>query len=35
VRLEDEVALLKRAGFTADITWRRGSFAVLAGAKLK
>ena len=35
VRLEDEVALLKRAGFTVDITWRRGSFAVLAGAKLK
>jgi tRNA (cmo5U34)-methyltransferase len=35
VRLEDEVVLLKRAGFTVDITWRRGSFAVLAGAKLK
>ena len=33
--LADEIAMLKRAGFAVDITWRRGSFAVVAGTKLK
>jgi len=34
-RLTDEIATLKRAGFSVDIAWRHGSFAVLAGTKLK
>ena len=32
-RLSDEVALLARAGFTVDIVWRRGSFAVIAATR--
>jgi len=32
-RLEDEVALLKLAGFATDVPWRRGAFAVVVGAK--
>lgn len=32
-RLEDEIALLKSAGFTVDVPWRRDSFAVIVGAK--
>jgi tRNA (cmo5U34)-methyltransferase len=32
-RLTDETAGLQRAGFTVDIVWRRGSFAVIAAAK--
>jgi tRNA (cmo5U34)-methyltransferase len=32
-RLTDEIAMLKRAGFTVDITWRHGSFAVIAALK--
>lgn len=32
-RLEDEVGLLRRAGFVVDVRWRRGSFAVVVGTK--
>jgi tRNA (cmo5U34)-methyltransferase len=32
-RLEDEVALLRSAGFTVDVPWRRDSFAVVVGTK--
>ena len=32
-RLEDEIDLLKRAGFAVDVPWRRGTFAVIVGAK--
>lgn len=32
-RLADEVRLMERAGFTVDIPWRRGSFAVVMGMK--
>jgi SAM-dependent methyltransferase len=31
--LEDELALLRSAGFTVDVPWRRHSFAVIVGAK--
>lgn len=30
-RLTDEAAMLERAGFAVDITWRRGCFAVIVG----
>ena len=30
VPLDDERALLERAGFSSDVVWRRGSFAVIA-----
>jgi tRNA (cmo5U34)-methyltransferase len=33
VRLTDETAMLERAGFTVDIAWRRGSFAVIVATK--
>jgi hypothetical protein len=33
VELEDEIALLKLAGFATDVPWRRGAFAVVVGAK--
>jgi SAM-dependent methyltransferase len=32
-RLVDETRLMARAGFTVDIVWRRGSFAVVVGLK--
>ncbi|MGH9312538.1 MAG: class I SAM-dependent methyltransferase [Vicinamibacterales bacterium] len=32
-RLEDEIDLLRSAGFTVDVPWRRDSFAVIVGAK--
>jgi SAM-dependent methyltransferase len=32
-RLEDEIDLLRFAGFTVDVPWRRDSFAVIVGAK--
>jgi tRNA (cmo5U34)-methyltransferase len=32
-RLEDEIALLRSAGFTVDVPWRRDSFAVVVGTK--
>ena len=32
-RLVDEARLMERAGFTVDIVWRRGSFAVVVGLK--
>ncbi len=35
VLLVDETDLLTAAGFTVDIPWRRGSFAVIVGTKLK
>jgi hypothetical protein len=31
--LEAELAILQSAEFSADVTWRRGGFAVIAGAK--
>ena len=31
--LADEIALLRRAGFTTDVRWRRNSFAVIAGTR--
>ena len=31
--LEDELALMRSAGFRVDVRWRRGSFAVVAGIK--
>ena len=33
LRLEDEVALLRATGFTVDVPWRRGGFAVIVGTK--
>jgi SAM-dependent methyltransferase len=32
-RLEDEVALLRSAGFCVDVPWRRDAFAVIVGTK--
>jgi trans-aconitate methyltransferase len=32
-RLEDEVELLRSAGFSVDVPWRRDSFAVVVGTK--
>jgi ubiquinone/menaquinone biosynthesis C-methylase UbiE len=32
VPLAEEIALLQRAGFSVDVLWRKGSFAVLRGA---
>lgn len=32
-RLEDEIELLQSPGFTVDVPWRRGCFAVIVGAK--
>jgi trans-aconitate methyltransferase len=32
-RLEDEIALLRSAGFLVDVPWRRDSFAVVVGTK--
>ena len=32
-RLEDEIELLRSAGFSVDVPWRRDSFAVVVGAK--
>jgi hypothetical protein len=34
-RLVDEGGTLEGAGFAVDLAWRRGSFAVVAGTKLK
>jgi ubiquinone/menaquinone biosynthesis C-methylase UbiE len=34
-RLVDEGGMLEGGGFAVDIVWRRGSFAVVAGTKLK
>ncbi len=31
--LEEEIAMLKRAGFITDVPWRRHAFAVVVGAK--
>ena len=31
--LADELALLRRAGFSVDVPWRRGAFAVIAAAR--
>lgn len=33
VRLEDEVAILRAAGFIVDVPWRRGSFAVILATR--
>ena len=33
VPLADELALLGRAGFTVDVTWRRGGYAVIAAVR--
>lgn len=33
VELEDELDLLRRAGFRVDVAWRRDSFAVIVGVK--
>jgi SAM-dependent methyltransferase len=33
VTLVDELALLRRAGFNADVPWRRNAFAVIAAAR--
>ncbi|MBI1874132.1 MAG: class I SAM-dependent methyltransferase [Acidobacteria bacterium] len=32
-RLEDEIAMMRAAGFTVDVPWRRHSFAVIVGTK--
>jgi len=32
-RLEDEIGLLRSAGFSVDVPWRRDSFAVVVGTK--
>ncbi len=32
-RLEDELSMLCSVGFTVDVVWRRGAFAVIAAAK--
>jgi tRNA (cmo5U34)-methyltransferase len=31
-RLDDEIAMLREAGFTVDVPWRRDSFAVIVGS---
>lgn len=33
-RLEDEIDLCREAGFSVDVPWRHGSFAVVVGTKL-
>jgi SAM-dependent methyltransferase len=33
VRLDDEIEMLRLAGFTAHVRWRRNSFAVIAGTR--
>ena len=32
-RLTDEIRMLERAGFTVDIVWRHGCFAVIVGVR--
>jgi hypothetical protein len=32
-RLEDEIELLRSAGFSVDVPWRRDAFAVVLGTK--
>jgi len=32
-KLEDEIALMRQAGFSVDVPWRRGCLAVIAGRK--
>jgi SAM-dependent methyltransferase len=32
-RLDDEIEMLRAAGFTVDVPWRRNSFAVMVGTK--
>jgi tRNA (cmo5U34)-methyltransferase len=35
IRLEDELDLLRRAGFAIDVPWRRDGFAIVVGAKAR